>query len=211
VLNLQGLSKLSSLSNTSPRRLAIFCGSAHGFSPDYRAAAEAFGAECVVRGYGVVYGGGRVGLMGVIADAVLNADGEVIGVLPEFLSTKELRHDGLTQLEIVPSKHARKARMAELAGAFVALPGGLGTLDELCEILTWSQLGLHQKPVGLLNTRGYFDPLVALVDRAVSEGFCRTEHRQLFCVANEPVELLDRLERFVRPATTKWLDAAEQT
>jgi uncharacterized protein (TIGR00730 family) len=196
-------------SNLDSKRqnLAVFCGSSHGFSPIYRAAAEQVSAIAVARGWRIVYGGGRVGLMGVVADAALAAGGEVIGVLPEFLSTKELRHDGLTRLEIVPSMHARKALIADLADAFMALPGGLGTFDELFEILTWSQLGLHNKPIGLLNVSGYFDALIAMVDRAVAEGFCRPEHRQLFCVAAEAEELLDRLERFERPVTTKWLDA----
>lgn len=190
----------------SHRRLAVFCGSSAGRSPLYAQVARQFAEACVQRGYGVVYGGGRVGLMGILADAVLAQQGEVIGVIPEFLSTKELRHGGLTRLEIVPSMHARKALMAELADAFVALPGGLGTLDELCEILTWSQLGLHRKPVGLLNVNGFFDALLAQVDRATEEGFCRPEHRQLFCVAEEAHPLLDRLEALHLPPTVKWLD-----
>lgn len=196
--------------NAFERNLAVFCGSSRGFSADYRTAAAVFAAACVRRRYRIVYGGGRVGLMGVVADAALAAGGEVIGVLPEFLSTKELRHDGLTRLEIVPTMHRRKALMADLADGFVALPGGLGTLDELCEILTWSQLGLHTKPIGLFNVNGYFDPLVALVDRAVVEGFCRAEHRRLFFVSGDAEKLFDRLENFERPPTTKWLDL-EQT
>jgi len=190
--------------------IAVFCGSSRGFSAEYRRATERFAIACVERGYGLVYGGGQVGLMGVLADAALAAGGEVIGVIPEFLSLKEIRHDGLTRLEVVPTMHARKALIAERAFAFVALPGGLGTLDELFEILTWSQLGLHDKPVGLLNVEGYFDPLIGLVDRMVNEGFCRAEHRALFGTATEPDDLLDRLERFERPRLPKWLDL-EQT
>lgn len=190
----------------NPRRVTVFCGSAAGRSPLYAQVARQFAEACVQRGYGVVYGGGRVGLMGILADAALARQGEVIGVIPEFLSTKELRHEGLTRLEVVPSMHARKALMAELADAFVALPGGLGTLDELCEILTWSQLGLHRKPVGLLNVNGFFDAFLARVNRAVEEGFCRPEHRQLFCVAEEVHLLLDRLEALHPPPAVKWLD-----
>lgn len=196
----------STLPRRLPRRLTVFCGSSTGRSPVYAQVAHQFAEACVQRGYGVVYGGGRVGLMGVLADAVLARHGEVIGVIPEFLSTKELRHEGLTRLEVVPSMHARKALMAELADAFVALPGGLGTLDELCEILTWSQLGLHRKPIGLLNVNGFFDPFLAQVNRAVEEGFCRPEHRQLFCIAEEVHPLLDRLETLHPPPTVKWLE-----
>jgi uncharacterized protein (TIGR00730 family) len=192
------------------RRIAVFCGSSRGTSPACHAATAAFARACAARQYGVVYGGGRVGLMGLLADSALAAGTEVIGVIPEFLSRKEIRHDGLTRLEVVPTMHARKALIAELSDAFVALPGGLGTLDELCEILTWSQLGLHNKPVGVLNVGGYFDPLLALLDRAVADGFCRAEHRRLFCSADVPEELLDRLESFERPALPKWLDL-EQT
>jgi uncharacterized protein (TIGR00730 family) len=190
-------------------RLTVFCGSSHGFSPIYEAGTAAFARAVVRRGYGIIYGGGCVGLMGTLADAALAAGGDVIGVLPEFLSTKELRHEGLTRLEIVPSMHARKALMAELSQGFVALPGGLGTLDELFEILTWSQLGLHAKPIGLLSINGYFDPLITWIDRAVSDGFCRAEHRQLFCTATDPDDLLDQLAGFQHPGTPKWLSRSQ--
>uniref|UniRef100_A0A7C2PIC0 Cytokinin riboside 5'-monophosphate phosphoribohydrolase n=1 Tax=Schlesneria paludicola TaxID=360056 RepID=A0A7C2PIC0_9PLAN len=187
--------------------VCVFSGSALGTRPEYRCAAAAFGATLAQTGRRLIYGGGAIGLMGLTADAALASGGEVVGVIPEFLSRREIRHDGLTALHVVPSMHARKALMAELADAFVALPGGLGTLDELCEILTWSQLGLHVKPVGLLNVLGYFDPLVAQIDRAILEGFCRPEHRALFVVESDSATMLERLATQALPAVRKWLDA----
>ena len=149
--------------------------------------------------------------MGIVADSVLSGGGQAVGVLPKFLFTKELAHNGLTELTVVDSMHARKAKMAELADAFIALPGGLGTFEEICEMLTWTQLGLHKKPCGLLNVDGYYDPLAALLDRAVTDGFMRDSHRDLAIFDRDPQNLLDRLQRFVPPPTPKWLKSEEQT
>jgi uncharacterized protein (TIGR00730 family) len=190
--------------------ICVFSGSSLGYRGEYRQAAERFGRCLAASGRRLVYGGGAIGLMGVMADAVLAAGGLVIGVIPEFLSLKEVRHDGLTELHVVASMHTRKALMAEQSDAFVALPGGLGTFDELCEILTWSQLGLHGKPVGLLNVLGYFDPLLAQIDRAIADGFCRSEHRELFVVDTDPVRLLDRMSTHPLPAVRKWIPTSEQ-
>jgi uncharacterized protein (TIGR00730 family) len=153
-----------------------------------------------------VYGGGSVGLMGAIADGALEAGGEAIGVIPRALELRELAHRGLTTLHVVGSMHERKARMAELADAFVALPGGLGTLEELAEILTWAQLGLHAKPCGLLDVEGYYAPLIAFVDHAVAEGFVRAEHRRILHVAPTLDGLLDAFERYAPPGVERWID-----
>jgi uncharacterized protein (TIGR00730 family) len=190
--------------------ICVFSGSSTGHRQDYHRAAEDFGRLLAATGRRLIYGGGAIGLMGVMADAVLAAGGKVVGVIPEFLSLKEVRHDGLTELHVVPSMHVRKALMAERSDAFVALPGGLGTLDELCEILTWSQLGLHGKPVGLLNLLGYFDPLLAQIDRAIADGFCRPEHRELFVVDIDPAALLDRMSTHPLPSVRKWIPSTEQ-
>ena len=175
------------------RRICIFCGSQVGTNGLYRQAATALGQLLVRHGYGLVYGGGHVGLMGVIADAVLASGGEVIGVIPESMVARELAHTGLTQLQVVPGMHARKARMAELADAFIALPGGYGTFEELFEVITWAQLGMHRKPIGLLNVAGYFNALKALVDQAIAEGFIRPEHRHLLTMADDANTLLEML------------------
>ena len=175
------------------RRICVFCGSQIGTNGLYRQAATALGQLLVRHGYGLVYGGGHVGLMGVIADAVLASGGEVIGVIPESMVARELAHTGLTQLQVVSGMHARKARMAELADAFIALPGGYGTFEELFEVITWAQLGMHRKPIGLLNVAGYFDALKALVDQAIAEGFIRSEHRHLLTMADDADTLLDIL------------------
>ncbi|RYG46837.1 TIGR00730 family Rossman fold protein, partial [bacterium] len=161
------------------RSVAVFCGSSAGRHDSYRQAAEATGREIAARGLRLVYGGGRVGLMGILADAALAGGGEVVGVLPEHLRDEELAHTGLTSLEIVPSMHARKARMAELSDGFLALPGGYGTFEEFCETLTWTQLGIQAKPCALLDVDGFYSPLVALFDRATAEGFIRPEHRAI--------------------------------
>ncbi|MDZ4685214.1 MAG: TIGR00730 family Rossman fold protein [Planctomycetaceae bacterium] len=190
--------------------VCVFSGSSVGNRADYRTAAEAFGRTLASTRRRLIYGGGAIGLMGAMADAALAASGEVIGVIPSFLSLREIRHDGLTTLHVVPSMHARKALMAELSDAFVALPGGLGTFDELCEILTWSQLGLHAKPVGLLNVLGYFDPLVTQIERAVADGFCRPEHRELFVVEADADRLLERLTTHTLPTVRKWIPSEEQ-
>ena len=158
----------------------------------------------------MVYGAGNIGLMGVLADAALAAGGEVIGVIPEALVARELAHNGVTDLHIVHSMHQRKALMADLSDAFIALPGGFGTFEELCETLTWVQLGIHAKPCGLLNVAGYFDPLIALFDRAVDEQFLRPQHRDLLQVATDPADLLDRLQAAPLPETHQWLDRDER-
>jgi uncharacterized protein (TIGR00730 family) len=163
----------------------------------------------VARGYGVVYGGGRVGLMGILADAALAAGGEVIGVIPSALATKELAHRGLTRLEVVASMHERKALMAELASGFVALPGGVGTLEELFEVVTWGQLGLHRKPCGVLDVEGYWSDLGRMLDHAVEESFLRLEHRRMLMVETDAAALLDRFEAYHPPEIPKWIDRDE--
>jgi uncharacterized protein (TIGR00730 family) len=167
------------------------------------------GAALAGAGIGLVYGGGRVGLMGALADAALAAGGEVIGVIPEALVAWEVAHQGLSDLRVVGSMHERKALMADLADAFIAMPGGYGTLEELCEVLTWSQLGLHRKPCGLLNVEGYYDPLLALLDHAVAEGFLRREHRALVLQEQEPGRLLALLRDWDAPALRKWIERDE--
>lgn len=179
--------------------LCVFCGARTGHDPVYAEAARALGAALGARGWSMVYGGGKVGLMGVVADAARAAGSKVTGVIPEFLAKKEIAHDGLDELVVVPSMHERKRLMSERADAFVALPGGFGTLEELCEMLTWSQLGLHKKPIGVLDTAGFFEGLLAFFDRAVAEGFAAPEHRGLVVVGREPVALLDALDRWAPP------------
>ena len=189
--------------------VCVFCGSSPGGRPGYADGARRFGAALARRRLGLVYGGGHVGLMGVVADAVLAAGGAAVGVIPRFLEAKELAHRGLTELVVVETMHQRKAVMADRADAFAVLPGGFGTGDELFEALTWSQLGLHAKPVGLLNIAAFFDPLLSWLDQMVRERFLRPEHRALVLTAAEPDELLDALEKW-RPveAPGKWLDDA---
>ncbi len=189
-------------------RLCVFCGSSPGVDPAYRSAAEHLGRTLARRGIGIVYGGGSVGLMGALADAALAAGGEVVGVIPRALQLREVGHAGLSELHVVASMHERKARMAELAGAFVALPGGMGTLEELAEILTWAQLGLHEKPCGLLDVGGYWRPLVAFFDHAVAEGFVRPEDRRLVLVAGGVDELLDAFASYRPPRVRRWIDDA---
>jgi hypothetical protein len=167
----------------SCRRVAVYCGSANGSHPAFRAEAAALGTAIGAAGLGLVYGGANVGLMGAVADAALAAGAEVIGVLPQVLAGKEIAHVGLTALEMVPTMHERKARMAELADAFLVLPGGYGTLDELMEAVTWAQLGLHAKPCILINTAGYWNGLLAFLDSTVTAGFLKAENRQLLLVA----------------------------
>jgi uncharacterized protein (TIGR00730 family) len=186
------------------KRVAVYCGSSHGVRPTYSLAAQAMGRALAKRGLGLVYGGGRVGLMGVLADAALDAGGTVHGVIPEALDGAELAHYGLTELSVVKSMHERKARMADEAAAFVAMPGGFGTLDELFEVLTWAQLGFHRKPVGLLDVDGFFAPLLAMADAMVGEGFVRAEHRAMIRVAPDPEGLLDALALSLPPVPVKW-------
>src|SRR5258705_2094769 len=175
---------------TALRRVCVFCGSKHGVRPEYAEAARAMGAALVAMGVDLVYGGGKVGLMGVVADAVLEAGGEVIGVIPDHMSDREIAHYGLTELRVVGSMHERKAQMYELSDGFAALPGGLGTLEELFEITTWSQLGLHAKPTGLLDVGGFYSPLVGFLDQLVTDGFVSESHRRLLRVAADPTDLL---------------------
>lgn len=186
-------------------RFCVFCGSNHGVRLVYREAAEELGRLLVARGHGIVYGGGSVGLMGRLADAALAAGGEVIGVIPEKLATKELAHPALTELHVVASMHARKALMAELADAFIALPGGFGTFEELLEMVTWAQLGIHRKPIGVVNVAGYYDALSQLVEHAVREGLIREENRGLFVVAERPADLLERMAGQAAPAVPSWI------
>jgi len=187
------------------RRICIYAGSNFGSEPAYANAVRDLATLLAERGIGLVYGGGKVGLMGVLADTALAAGGEVIGVMPRALIDREIGHAGLTDLRVVDSMHERKALMAELSDAFVAAPGGIGTLEELIEVYTWSQLGLHEKPCGVLNVRGYYDGLAAFLDHAVDEGFLRTEHRAVLSVADEPAALLERLAAYTPPAVEKWV------
>lgn len=193
------------------QRLCVFCGSSQGNRPIYAETARQLGERMVQRGLGLVFGAGHVGLMGVVADAVLHAGGEAIGVIPQALVDRELAHTRLTRLHVVNTMHERKAVMSDLADGFAALPGGYGTADELFEVLTWAQLGLHAKPIGLLNTLGFFDPMRAWLDRAVQEAFLRPVHRQLLIEANDPDTLLVRLLQY-RPAepAPKWIAAQDR-
>jgi uncharacterized protein (TIGR00730 family) len=188
------------------RRVCVYAGSNPGADPAYAEAARAFAGVLAARGIGLVYGGGHVGLMGVLADTALAAGGEVIGVMPQGLVDREIAHTGLTELRVVGSMHERKALMAELADAFVAVPGGIGTLEELIEVYTWSQLGLHAKACGVLNVQGYYDHLAAFLDHAVEEEFLRPQHRAVLTVAEEPAELLDRLAAYEPPTVGKWVE-----
>ena len=192
------------------RSICVFCGSNTGRDGRYRQAATELGRSLVERGCRLVYGGGQVGLMGVLADTVLDLGGEVIGVIPKRLATRELLHPRATKMHRVASMHERKAKMGRLSDAYLALPGGYGTLEELLEVITWSQLGIHKKPIGLLNVAGFFRPLVAAFDHAVHEGFIRREQRGLFLVESDADRLLDALARFHPPRLPKWLKA-EQT
>jgi uncharacterized protein (TIGR00730 family) len=193
------------------RRLCVFCGSSAGNRGVYRQSARRFGEVLAAAGLGLVYGGGHVGLMGVLADAVLERGGEVVGVIPQALVDRELAQLNLTRLEVVDTMHQRKARMADLADGFAALPGGYGTGDELFEILTWAQLGLHAKPIGLLNVAGFFDPLRQWLDHAVGEGFLRPNHRRLLLEADAPEELLDLLRSYRPPEPeAKWIGSADR-
>ena len=187
------------------KRLCVFCGSSHGANPLYAEAAKNVGAELARRGIGLVYGGGNVGLMGVIADAVLAAGGDVIGVIPEALMAKEVGHRGLPDLRVVKTMHERKALMAELSDGFVALPGGVGTFEEFFEIVTWAQLGLHSKPCALLNVNGFYDPLLRLMDHAIAERFVKPKQRDLVLVDADFSALLDRMATHHVPHEPKWI------
>ncbi len=190
-------------------RICVFLGASPGRLPLYAQAAAGFGRLLAERGHGLVYGGGNVGLMGVIADAALAAGGEVIGVIPEALRDRELDHRGLSDLRIVDTMHARKAMMADLSDAFVALPGGIGTLEELFEVWTWAQLGYHAKPCGLLNVGGFFDAMAGFLDHIVAEGFLSAAHRSRLIVGDEPEALLDRIVRYDGPPALRWIDRSD--
>lgn len=191
------------------KTVCVFAGSSSGSRGDYVAAARGLGRALLERKLGLVYGGARVGLMGALADEVLAGGGEVIGVIPEALVAKEVAHAGLTELRVVKSMHERKATMSDLAHGFVALPGGMGTLEEFFEVLTWAQLGFHRKPSGLLNVEGYFDGLLEFLDHSAAERFVRPEHRAMISVASEPGELLDLLAAYQAPVVEKWIERSQ--
>ena len=186
--------------------ICVFCGSSPGFDQVYRESAAELGREIARRQLRLVYGGGNIGLMGALADAALEAGGEVVGVIPQALVDKEVAHRGLSELIIVRTMHERKARMADMADAFVAMPGGFGTFEEFCEVVTWTQLGVHAKPCGVLNVNGFYDPLLALFDRALGDGFLRAEHRGLVLMERTVRGILDRMTQSRPVKIDKWID-----
>jgi uncharacterized protein (TIGR00730 family) len=188
------------------KSLAVYCGSSPGADPIYRTAAVELGKVLAKRDITVIYGGGHVGLMGAVADSTIAAGGKVVGVITKHLLDKEVGHGGLTELRVVETMHERKAIMADLAGAFVALPGSLGTLEEIAEVMVATQLGLHHKACGILNTNGYYDPLIAQIDRMVTERFMHGEHREGLIVATEPVDLVERMAKAEVVYHDKWVD-----
>lgn len=190
-------------------RLCVFCGSSTGRHPAFASAAQMLATELARRDIEIVYGGGNVGLMGVVADAALTAGGRVTGVIPQGLVSRELAHPALSTLHVVQSMHERKALMAELSDGFIALPGGFGTLEEFCEVVTWTQLGIHQKPCGLLNVAGYYDGLLAFLAHALQEEFVKVTHFDIVVSSDDPQELLDRVLRWRPPMVTKWIDKSE--
>ena len=187
------------------KRVCVFCGSSVGVKAAYADAAREMGRLIAKKGLALVYGGGNVGLMGVIADAALEAGGEVIGVIPLALADREIAHTGLTDLRVVDSMHTRKAKMAELSDAFIAMPGGVGTFEEFFEAITWTQLGLHRKPCGLLNVEGFYTPLERFIDQAVTEGFIRPVHRKAIVMDDNPARLLETLATIDLPNVPKWI------
>src|SRR5215208_1898390 len=191
-------------------RLCVFCGSSSGLNPAFAQSARVLAGELATRKIEIVYGGGNVGLMGVIADAALASGGRVIGVMPHALVTRELAHRNLTELNIVESMHERKALMAQLADGFIALPGGFGTLEEFCEAVTWTQLGVHTKPCGLLNVSGFYDGLIAFLEHALDEQFLRPTHREIVVSDADPVALLGRLLAWQPPAVEKWIGRTQR-
>lgn len=191
------------------RSVCVFCGSNPGTRPEYRAAAEATGEHLARTGVRLVFGGGAIGLMGAVAAAAMRAGGEVIGVIPAALDRREIANRAVTELHVVDTMHERKAMMAELSDGFVALPGGLGTFEELFEMLTWAQLGIHAKPVGILNVAGFYDQLIGFLTSAVDEGFLRPRHLDLLVSETDPARLLDRMRAHRPPAVEKWLDLPE--
>ncbi|CAG9237463.1 Cytokinin riboside 5'-monophosphate phosphoribohydrolase [Paraburkholderia tropica] len=191
------------------KAVCVYCGSSNGVDPKYGDAARAFGRALVAADLGLVYGGGKVGLMGIIADTVMGEGGRAIGVIPELLVDKEVGHNGLTELHVVPDMHHRKKMMADLSDGFVAMPGGVGTLEELFEVYTWAQLGYHHKPVGVLNIDGFYDPLVALLQHTVREGFMRETNLDLLQFDSDPTALIGKLQRYHAPAKDKWAELRE--
>jgi uncharacterized protein (TIGR00730 family) len=190
------------------KRICVYCGSSYGEHPIYVQAAKAMGEAIANRGDELVYGGGKVGLMGTVADAALAAGGSVIGIMPQFLVDKEIAHKGLTELRVVDTMHNRKEMLMRIADAIIALPGGWGTYDELAEAMTWAQLGLHSKPIGILNVSGFYNPILAQMDHAIAEGFVRPAHRDLLIVDEDIPNLLKRIDAFVPPAgVVKWQSA----
>lgn len=191
------------------KNITVFCGSSSGFRPEYAEAAVNLARLLVERNIGLVYGGGNLGLMGVIADEVMRRGGRVTGIIPDSLFQKEVGNREITELRVVGSMHERKASMAELADGFIAMPGGIGTFEEFFEILTWAQLGFHEKPCALLNVANYYDGLLALCDHAVSEGFLRPVHRRLILDDSDAVSLLEKMNNFQPPAVEKWIDKSD--
>jgi uncharacterized protein (TIGR00730 family) len=204
----QSLGLMSDPKPAPSRSICVFCGSSPGNDPAFQAAAVELGRALVARGYGLVYGGASIGLMGLVADTVLEAGGRAIGVMPDFMVAKEIAHRGLSELKITTSMHERKDVMASLSHGFVALPGGFGTLEEFFEVVTWAQLGLHAKPCGLLNVNGYYDSLLRFFDTAVERRLLGTMTRDLALVATDAGTLLDRMQAYTAPATSKWIDTS---
>jgi hypothetical protein len=192
------------------KSICVYCGSNFGERGSYLEAAQNLGAEMAECGITLVYGGGNVGLMGTVADSVLAAGGKVIGVIPQALVDKEVAHTGLSDLRVVSSMHERKSLMADLADGFIALPGGLGTLEEFCEVATWTQLGFHKKACGLLNVDGFYNGLLSFLNHATKEKFIRPEHRSIILVEENPVELIEKLSQFEVPTVHKWIDRDQQ-
>jgi uncharacterized protein (TIGR00730 family) len=192
------------------KSICVYCGSNFGERVSYLEAAQDLGAQMAARGITLVYGGGNVGLMGTVADSVLAAGGKVIGIIPQTLVDKEVAHTGLSDLRVVGSMHERKSLMADLADGFIALPGGLGTLEEFCEVATWTQLGLHKKACGLLNIGGFYDGLLSFLNHATEEKFIRPEHRSIVLAEEDPVELIKKLSQFEVPTVHKWIDRNQQ-
>ena len=191
------------------KRVCVFAGSNKGIRPEYATAARELGRVLLEQGLGLVYGGGNVGLMGVLADTVMSGGGHAIGVMPEALVAKEVAHRGLSELRVVKSMHERKAMMAELSDGFVALPGGFGTLEEFFEVLTWAQLGMHRKPCALLNVQGYFDGMLTFIDHSAAERFARPEHCSMILVGDSAADLLGRMKSYAPPVVEKWIERSQ--
>ena len=187
------------------KRICVYCGSSIGKRPEYATAAKALGKALVDCNIGLVYGGASVGIMGLIANTVLELGGEVVGIIPQAIADKEIAHTGLTELNVVANMHERKAMMADYSDGFIALPGGMGTLEELFEVLTWAQLGFHQKPCGVLNVEGYYDHLIAFLEHAVDQEYLKSQHFGMLQTATEPDALLELLSRYQAPVDGKWI------